>query len=81
MERSLIKELMQTHKKICNSLLIGIAVLFAICLLNIAHFPKDVLLVCGIYTLVRLHQSRNATPVLQVCDSVLAVLILSLIHI
>lgn len=75
MERSLIKELMQTHEKICKSLITGIVVLFAICLLNMTHFPKDVLLVCGIYTLVRLYQSRNDTPVLQVCDSALAFII------
>lgn len=75
MERSLIKELMQTHKKICNSLVTGIAVLFAICLLNIAHFPKDVLLVCGTYILVRIYQNRYSTLAMQICDSVLAVLI------
>ena len=75
MERSLIKELMQTHEKICKSLITGIVVLFAICLLNIAHFPKDIILVCGTYILVRIYQNRYSTLAMQICDSVLAVLI------
>lgn len=75
MERSLISELMQTHEKICKNLVIGIVYLSVACMLSIAHFPKDVIIVCGAYILIRIYQNRYNTLVMQICDSVLAVLI------
>lgn len=53
----------------------GIIVLSVLIILSMTPIPKDVLIICGIYTVARVYKNRYDTPVMNILDCVLAFLI------